>query len=128
MGRHAESSGIPVSLRRAAQVAGLLGGAAWVAAYFLPDDGTADGLLLPIGAVLLTFALFALGLMTVRSDFLALRVFVGIALPTLVWGVFGIIHGSASDPGIIDALFGAAVGIVAGVRLAHHGPARRATL
>jgi hypothetical protein len=128
MGRHADAAGISVTLRRAAQIAGLLGGLAWVCAYFLPDDGPAVRVLLPLGAVLLTLALFALGLMLVRSDFLALRLFVGFALPTLVWGVFGIVHGSVSDTGLIDAVFGAVVGVVAGLRLSHRGAARRATL
>jgi hypothetical protein len=64
----------------------------------------------------------------VRSGFLALRVFVGIALPTLVWGVFGVVHQSASDPGRIDAVFGAVCGLVAGLRLSHRGEAPRATL
>jgi hypothetical protein len=128
MGRHAEAAGTPLDLRRGAQVAGLLGGIAWVVAYFLPDGGSAATVLLLVGAVLLTLALFGLGLMLVRSDFLALRVFVGIALPTLVWGVFGVVHQSASDPGLVDALFGAVVGLVSGVRLSHRGSAPRATL
>ncbi|MBO0843938.1 MAG: hypothetical protein J2P22_00785 [Nocardioides sp.] len=128
MGRHVDAAGIPIRLRRAAQIAGLLGGAAWVFAYFLPHDGAAAGVLLPLGAALLTLALFALGLMLVRSDFLALRVFVGIALPTLVWGVFGLVRGAASDPSLVDAAFGAVIGVVAGLRLSHHGPAPRATL
>jgi len=128
MGRHAEAAGTPFDLRRGAQVAGLVGGIAWVVAYFLPDGGSAAGLLLPLGAVLLTVALFGLGLMLVRSDFLALRLFVGVAVPTLVWGVFGVVHQSASDPGLVDALFGAVAGLVAGLRLSHRGAARRATL
>jgi hypothetical protein len=98
-------------------------------AYFLPDGGTLVGILLPVGAVLLTLALFGLGLMLVRSNFLALRVFVGLALPTLVWGVFGVVHGSASDPGLVDAVFGAIVGLLSGFRLTHRGGATpRATL
>jgi hypothetical protein len=128
MGRHADATGTPFDLRRTAQVAGLVGGIAWVAAYFLPDGGPVASLLLPLGALLLTVALFGLGLMLVRSDFLALRVFVGIAVPTLVWGVFGVVHQSASDPGLVDALFGAVAGLVAGLRLSHRGAARRATL
>ncbi|HEX3222005.1 MAG TPA: hypothetical protein VHR35_05495 [Nocardioides sp.] len=127
MGRHVDA-GTPRHLRRAAQVAGLLGGVAWVLAYFLPDGGVVD-VLFPVGAVLLTSALFVLGLMLVRSDFLALRIFVGLALPTLVWGVFGVVHGSASDPGLVDAVFGAIVGVVSGLRLSHRGGAApRATL
>jgi hypothetical protein len=82
-----------------------------------------------VGAVLLTVALFGLGLLLVRSDVLVLRVFVGIALPTLVWGVFGIIHQSASDPGLVDAVFGVVVGLVSGLRLGRHaGGVPRATL
>ncbi|HET7432907.1 MAG TPA: hypothetical protein VFJ89_15470 [Nocardioides sp.] len=128
MGRHVDA-GTSRDLRRAAQLAGLLGGLAWVLAAFLPDGSAAAGLLLPVGAVLLTLALVGLGLMLVRSDFLALRVFVALALPTLVWGVFGVIHSSVSDPRLVDGAFGAVVGLVAGVRLSHRGgPAPRATL
>lgn len=128
MGRHADAAGTPLDLRRAAQGCGLLGGLAWVVAYFLPDGGSATGLLLTAGAVLLTLAMFGLGLRLVRSDFLALRLFVGVALPTLVWGVFGVVHQSASDPGLVDAVFGAVCGLVAGLRLTHRGAAPRATL
>jgi hypothetical protein len=128
MGRHADAAGSPLDLRRAAQLGGLLGGIAWVVAYFLPDGGSGANLLLAAGAVLLTLAMFGLGLMLVRSDFLALRVFVGVALPTLVWGVFGVVHQSASDPGLVDAVFGAVIGLVAGLRLGHRGAAPRATL
>jgi hypothetical protein len=128
MGRHADVAGTPFDLRRTAQVAGLVGGIAWVAAYFLPDGGSVASLLLALGALLLTVALFGLGLMLVRSDFLALRLFVGIAVPTLVWGVFGVVHQSASDPGLVDALMGAVAGLVAGLRLSHRGATRRATL
>jgi len=128
MGRHADAAGSPLDLRRGAQVAGLLGGIAWVVAWLLPDGGSAVGVLQPVGAVLLTLAMFGLGLRLVRSDFLALRVFVAIALPTLVWGVFGVVHQSASDPGLVDAVFGAVCGLVAGLRLTHGGTAPRATL
>jgi hypothetical protein len=129
MGRHVEASGTSLDLRRSAQVAGLAGGLAWVAAYFLDDGGGVESAVLWVGAVLLTIALFGLGLLLVRSDVLVLRVFVGIALPTLVWGVFGIIHQSASDPGLVDAVFGAVVGLVSGLRLGRHaGGVPRATL
>jgi len=74
-------------------------------------------------------ALFGLGLLLVRSEVLALRVFVALALPTLVWGVFPLVHGSLSDPERVDAVFGAIVGLVSGVRLGRHGSGvPRATL
>jgi hypothetical protein len=130
MGRHAEASGTPLDLRRTAHFTGLTGGVAWVVAFFLPDGGSLQSSLLWLGAVLLTVALFDLGLLLVRSDVLALRVFVGLALPTLVWGVFGLVHESAADPGLVDAVFGAIVGMVSAVRLGHQrsGGVPRATL
>jgi hypothetical protein len=128
MGRHADAAGTPLELRRSAQLAGLLGGLAWVVAAFLPDGGAAAAVVLPLGAVLLTFALFGLGLMLVRSDFRALRLFVGVALPALVWGVFGVVHEGSPDTGVVDAVFGAIVGLVTGVALSHRSAGRRATL
>jgi hypothetical protein len=129
MGRHVEASGTPVDLRRTAQLTGLTGGVAWVIAFFLPDGGSVRTTVLWAGAILLTVALFDLGLLLVRSDVLALRLFVSLALPTLVWGVFGLVHGSADDPGLVDAVFGAVVGLVSGVRLGRHGSGvPRATL
>ena len=47
-----------------------------------------------VGGVLLTVALFGLGLMLVKSDLLPLRLFVALALPTLVWGVFALVRDS----------------------------------
>ncbi len=49
------------------------------------------------GGVLLTVALFAIGMMLVKSDVLPLRVFVALALPTLVWGVFALVRDSVSN-------------------------------
>jgi hypothetical protein len=120
MGRHVEASGTPLDLRRSAQLAGLAGGFAWVVAFFLADGGSLTSALLWLGALLLTVALFGLGLLLVRSDVLALRVFVALALPTLVWGVFAIVHDSMADPELVDAVFGAVVGLVSGLRLGHH--------
>jgi hypothetical protein len=129
MGRHAEHSGILFDLRRSAQLAGLTGGAAWVVTLFLSGGGVVETAVLWVGAVLITAALVGLGLLLVRSDLLALRVFVAVALPTLVWGVFGIVHGSAADPGVVDAVFGAVVALVCAVRLGQHSTeASRATL
>ena len=128
MGRHVEASGTPFDLRRLTQIAGLVGGLVWVLASFLPDDGAAQATLLTGGAVLLTIALCGLGLLLVRSDFPALRIFVAIAVPVLVWGVFGIVHQSLSDPELVDGVFGAVVAVVSAVRLGHQGGASRATL
>jgi hypothetical protein len=128
MGRHVEASGTPFDLRRLTQIAGLVGGAVWVLAYFLPDDGAAEVALLRVGAVVLTVALCGLGLLLVRSDVLALRIFVAVAVPLLVWGVFGIVHQSLSDPEVVDGAFGAIVAVVSVARLGHQGGASRATL
>jgi hypothetical protein len=129
MGRHAEVSGTPLDLRRTAGFAGLAGGLAWVVAFFLPDGGGAQSAVLWLGGILLTVALVGLGLLLVRSEVLALRVFVAMALPTLVWGVLGIVHQSANDPGLIDAVFGAIAGLVSALRLGRHGArVPRATL
>lgn len=128
MGRHAEATGSPLDLRRTAQLAGLVGGVAWVLAFFLPDGGAARAVVW-VGAILLTAALLGLGLLLVRSDVPALRLFVALACPALVWGVFGIVHGALPDPGLGDAAFGAIAGLVCGVRLGHHADgAERATL
>jgi hypothetical protein len=128
MGRHVEASGTPFDLRRLTQIAGLVGGAVWVLASFLPDGGAAEVALLRVGVVVLTVALCGLGLLLVRSDFLALRIFVAVAVPLLVWGVFAIVHQSLSDPEVVDGVFGAIVAVVSAVRLGHQGGASRATL
>jgi O-antigen/teichoic acid export membrane protein len=127
MGRHADAAGTPLDLRRTAQASGLAGGIAWVAVYFLPDDPrtTPGTLLLAAGLLLLTIALFGLGMLLVKSDVLPLRVFVALALPTLVWGVFGIVHDSASDQTLVDAVFGAIVALISGLQLTRrHAPPR----
>lgn len=118
MGRHADHSGTLFDLRRSAALAGLAGGAAWVIASFLAEGGVQRAVLV-VGAILLTAALCGLGMRLVRSDVLPLRIFVALALPTLVWGVFGIVHQSADDPDLVDAAFGALVGLVSAVRLGH---------
>jgi hypothetical protein len=120
MGRHAENSGNLFDLRRAVRLAGVAGGLAWVLAYFLDEGGGLTRAVLWVGAILLTVALFGLGLLLVRSNVPALRAFVALALPTLVWGVFAVVHQSASDPPLVDAAFGAIVGVVSGLRLGHH--------
>lgn len=130
MGRHTETAAGPLDLRRTAQAAGLVGGIAWVVAYFLPKDPrtTPGSLVLGLGLLLLTVALFGLGLLLVKSDVLPLRVFVALALPTLVWGVFAIVRDSASDRPLVDAVFGAAVGLISGLQLVRRRSQTRATL
>jgi hypothetical protein len=127
MGRHAEDSGSRRGLRLTTQVAGLTGGVAWVVAFFLSDGGSLESVLDRAGAVLLTLALFGLGLLLVRGGILALRVFVALALPVLVWGVFAIVHQSLADPDLVDAVFGAAVGLVSALAMRRRPGVRRAT-
>ena len=117
----------PTEVRRTAQVCGLVGGVAWVITFFLDADGFAARALLWGGALLLTVALLALGMTLVKSDLLPLRVFVAVALPTLVWGVFLLLRDSVSDKRLLDAAFGALVGLISGVVLVRRSSARRAT-
>jgi hypothetical protein len=119
MGRHAEAPRSAFDLRRTVQLAGLVGGLAWVLALLLPDGGILEHACLWVGAVLLTGTLLGLGLLLVRSDVLALRLFVSLACPALVWGVFGLVHGAPSDPRLVDAVFGALVGLVCLAGLGH---------
>lgn len=114
---------------RAAQVVGLLGGVAWVAAAFLwegSDDPLELGLFW-LGAVLVTLFLLELGMLLVKRGLLALRLFVACALPLLVWMVVAFAATSASDDGIVWGLAGAAVAVFAIVQLARPTP-QRATL
>lgn len=128
MGRHVDAAGASAGVRRTALVCGLLGGVAWVVTYFLDADaGTAEALLW-VGGVLLTVALFGIGMMLVKSDVLPLRVFVALALPTLVWGVFALIRDSVGDARLADAAFGALVGLGSALLLVRRSAARRATL
>jgi hypothetical protein len=114
---------------RAAQLLGLLGGVAWVAAAFLwsgGDDPLELGLFW-LGAVLITLFLLELGTLLVKRGLLALRLFVACALPLLVWMVVAFAATSASDDGIVWGLVGALVAVYAIVMLARPAP-RRATL
>jgi hypothetical protein len=113
--------------RRVAQVCGLVGGVAWLVTYFLSGGGAAD-VLRWAGAVLLTVALLELGLLLVRSDFMLLRVFVALALPTLVWGVLSLVLGSVSDRTAVEAAFGAVVALISAVQLLRRRPVLRETL
>jgi hypothetical protein len=128
MGRHTDSARGLTGPRRVAKVCGLVGGVAWLVTYFLASGGTAADALLWVGAALLTVALIELGLLLVRSDFLLLRLFVALALPTLVWGVLGLILGAVSDRTVVEAAFGAVVALISGVQLLRRRPVLHETL
>ena len=127
MGQHVDAAGPPRGTRRTALVCGLVGGVAWVATYFLGSGGLATTLLWAGGA-LLTVALFAIGMMLVKGDVLVLRVFVALALPTLVWGVFALIRDSVSDEQLVDAVFGGLIGLLSALILLRRASTGRATL
>jgi hypothetical protein len=128
MGRHVDAAGASAVVRRTVLVCGLVGGAAWLASYWLDADTSAAKVLLWGGGVLLTLALLGIGMMLVKSDLLPLRIFVGLALPTLVWGVFALVRDSVSDEQLADAVFGALVGLGSVLLLARRSTAGRATL
>jgi hypothetical protein len=128
MGRHVDAAGPLTGVRRTAQLCGLVGGAAWVIGYVVDPGGSAAATLLWGGALLLTVALVSLGARLVKSDVLLLRLFVAVALPTLVWGVFLLVRDGVSDVELLDAAFGGAVALLSAVGLIRRSPARRATL
>jgi hypothetical protein len=106
-------------VRRGAQVLGILGGLAWVAAWYVwegGDDPVELGLFWA-GAALVTLFLLELGLLLVKRGLLALRLFVACALPLLFWMVVSFAATSASDDGIVWGLAGAAVAVFALVLL-----------
>jgi hypothetical protein len=116
-------------MMRAAQLLGLLGGVAWVAAAFLwngGDDPLELGLFW-LGAVLITLFLLDLGTLLVKRGLLALRLFVACALPLLVWMVVAFAAQASDDDGVVWGLVGAAVAVFAIVQLARPTP-ERATL
>ena len=96
--------------RHAAHWAGLVGGLLWVFKLFV---GALDPVLSWVGAVLITVSLVQLGLMLVKSDFVALRVFVGLAVPAVVWSVVLVARPGVPNGDVLDAAFGAVVALVA---------------
>jgi hypothetical protein len=117
---------VPKDVTRAAQVVGLVGGVAWVAAALLWDGGD-DPLELGmfwLGAVLVTAFLLEVGTLLVKGGLLALRLFVACALPLLFWMVVTFAATSASDDGIVWGLAGTAVAVFALVQLTRPTPAR----
>jgi hypothetical protein len=122
MGRHTEAATTGTGLRRTASLAGLGGGLLWAATALLGDGSVAD-VLLRVGGVLITVALVGLGLLLVKSELLVLRIFVGIAVPILVWGVVALLRDSSLSTSGVDAVFGGVVALVSAVRLApRRGP------
>ncbi len=109
-----------MTLRRTAHVAGILGGAAWLVAYFL-SGGAADVLYWG-GALLLTFALLDTGMLLVKRGLLALRVFVACALPLLFWMVVAFAVQALSDAALVHAVAGVLVAVGFVVALTRPGP------
>jgi hypothetical protein len=106
-------------VRRGAQVLGILGGLAWVAAWYVWDGGDdpVELALFWTGAALVTLFLLELGTLLVKRGLLALRLFVACALPLLFWMVISFAATSASDDGIVWGLAGVAVAVFAAVLL-----------
>ncbi len=127
MGRHTDAAATGTVLRRTAQLSGLAGGLVWAASAFLGDGSAADALRW-LGGALITLALFGLGMLLVKGDVLLLRVFVGLALPTLVWGVVALVRGSAVSASTVDVVFGGCVTLVCAVPLVRRSAPRRSTL
>ncbi len=98
--------------RTYAGTTGLLGGAAWVARYFVTQDG-----LWWAGLALLTLACCSAGAALVSTSAPALRFFVALAFPALVASVWWVIRDGVSDTEAVDAAFGAGVALVALVAL-----------
>jgi hypothetical protein len=120
---------VPQRITRAAQVVGVLGGAAWVVTAFLWEGGD-DPIELGLfwaGAALITLFLLELGTLLVKRGLLALRLFVACALPLLFWMVIAFVATAASDDGIVWGLAGALVAVFAIVQLVRPTP-QRATL
>ena len=112
--------------RHAAHWAGLVGGLLWVFKLFA---GGLDTALTWVGAVLITAGLVQLGLMLVKSDFMALRVFVGLAVPAVVWSVVLAARPGVPNGDVLDAAFGAVVALSALAQLFGSGAgSHRATL
>ena len=101
-----------MGLRRYAGTTGLLGGAAWVARYFVSQDA-----LWWAGLALITLACTATGAALVSSSAMALRVFVAVAFPAFVGSVWWVVRDGASDTEVIDAGVGAVVALAALVAL-----------
>ena len=111
-------------VRRVAQVCGVLGGLAWVAAWALWTDGDEPvqlGLFWG-GAAFITFFLLELGTLLVKRGLLALRLFVACALPLLFWMVIAFAADASDDDGIVWGVAGVATTVFAFVLLVRPTP------
>jgi hypothetical protein len=97
-----------VGLRTYAGTTGLLGGAAWVARYFVPEDAVWWA-----GLALLGLACAATGAALVSSSAIALRMFVAVAFPALAASVWWVVRDGTSDIEMVDAMFGAVAALAA---------------
>ncbi|MCW2797411.1 hypothetical protein [Nocardioides sp.] len=96
-----------MSLRVPAALAGLLGGACWVARAFADSEG-----LRWAGLALLGLALVATGAGLVKAAWLGL--IVGVAFPVLIWSVLEVLHDSSGAEDVnVDAVAGGVVALVA---------------
>ena len=112
-----------MNLRALARVAGLLGGACWVARMVL-DRGGSEGAMVDAlywaGLALLFVALVGFGTTLVSKGAVWLQAIVGIAFPLLVWSVVEVLR-PAGDPVVLDAVVGI---LIAGVSLLALGRSR----
>lgn len=99
-----------VSVRLVATVAALLGGAAWVANYFVDVD------LLPwTGAVLLGLAAAAVGSSLVRHP--GIKIVSALGALLLAGSVFWLVYDSVSDPAVVHLVAGGLATLLVAVSL-----------
>ena len=126
MGRHIDAAGTPGTS------AAPLSSPAWPEASpgsSRPSSRAAQRpILLWLGGALVTVALFGLGMLLVKSDVLLLRIFVALALPTLVWAVVALLRDSSVSTTLVDVAFGGSVALVSAVQLVRRTEPRRSTL
>ena len=107
-----------MSLRVLSLIAGLLGGACWVARWAADLAGSTPSwsdTIYWVGLGLLGVALACAGGALVSRSAVWLRVIVAVAFPLLVWSVYAVVKGD-SDAVTLDGVLGA-VAIVASVAL-----------
>jgi len=109
-----------MNLRVLAVLAGVLGGACWVARWVAGREGEvaswADSAYWA-GLALLGLALAGVGAGLVSRSAVWLRVLVAIAFPLLVWSVYSVLRGADDDLRLDAILGGVAVVVFAGMLL-----------